>query len=118
MVAHIVADLYGTADCLHIETGIGVQATTDYVVRLCRERDWLLRRMTPPGKSYEELVTQFGFPYGAPAHGMMYRWLKERCIDQIVREEKTHQKDRIGFITGVRKLESARRVGNVRERYY
>lgn len=118
VVAHVVASLYGSANCLHIETGIGIPATTSYVRQLCRARDWHLRCMSPPDKGYEELVAQFGFPYGRDPHNMMYRWLKERCIDTLVREEKEHRHDRIGIVTGVRKLESMRRFANVKERHY
>lgn len=43
----------------------------------------------------------------------MYTRLKERCVDQLVREHKTRWKDRIGLVTGVRLSESVRRMGHV-----
>lgn len=43
---------------------------------------------------------------------MMYTRLKERCIRQLIRENKTHLHDRIMLVAGMRYDESTRRMGN------
>lgn len=96
---------------VHINTGIGVEETREFVRDTCRDRQWPLKEYHPP-VSYDDIVTQYGFP-GPGGHFYMYVRLKERCLEQLIREHKTKRKDRIALVTGVRLDESDRRMGHV-----
>jgi 3'-phosphoadenosine 5'-phosphosulfate sulfotransferase (PAPS reductase)/FAD synthetase len=108
--AYLASQHKAFAGCFHIVTGIGIRETAKYVERLCDRNGWPLRILKPP-KSYRDLVLRWGFP-GPAMHGVFYRWLKDRCIEELVRSNKTHRLEHIGIVTGARKLESKRRFGN------
>jgi 3'-phosphoadenosine 5'-phosphosulfate sulfotransferase (PAPS reductase)/FAD synthetase len=108
-------------EVLHVSTGIGVDenehlSVREFVIKTCKKYNWRLRIETPPDLGYEKMVLKFGFP-GPGAHTYPYVWLKERAIAKVVRETKLHHRDEIGLITGVRRTESARRMGFVEPRY-
>jgi 3'-phosphoadenosine 5'-phosphosulfate sulfotransferase (PAPS reductase)/FAD synthetase len=100
--------------CLHIDTGIGIPETQEYVIEACRAQGWPLKiyRAKDCGQDYAALAVQFGFP-GPAAHFRMYVRLKERALDAFIREHKTHWHDRIVLSTGARASESDRRMGHV-----
>lgn len=96
---------------VHINTTIGIEETRQFVRFTSDQYGWGLREYRPP-VSYREIVLKHGFP-GPGGHLFMYTRLKERCIDQLVREHKARWKDRVGLVTGVRLSESSRRMGHV-----
>jgi 3'-phosphoadenosine 5'-phosphosulfate sulfotransferase (PAPS reductase)/FAD synthetase len=108
--------------CAHINTGIGVEETREFVRNTCRLRKWPLleykamENVTAKGKpdpqDYRALALKYGFP-GPGQHGTMYIRLKERQVRRLVRDHKTRMKDRVLLITGVRSQESERRMGTV-----
>jgi 3'-phosphoadenosine 5'-phosphosulfate sulfotransferase (PAPS reductase)/FAD synthetase len=95
----------------HIDTTIGIPATKQFVRDTSASFVWPLKEYRPP-VSYRDIVLKHGFP-GPGGHLFMYTRLKERCVQYLVRDHKTHWKDRIGMVTGVRLSESVRRMGNV-----
>lgn len=107
-----VASLHPRFDgCVHINTGIGIEQTREFVRATCQDHGWPLKEYHPP-VSYREIVLKHGFP-GPASHWVMYARLKERCIRQLIREHKTRHRDRILLVTGVRRAESTRRMGYV-----
>lgn len=105
---------------VHINTGIGVEATREFVRETCAVRGWRLLEYKamentrpngePHPQDYEALCLQFGFP-GPDGHRMMYQRLKER---QLVRLERDFGASKIGnkrvlYVAGRRSSESARR---------
>lgn len=110
------------ADCrvLHINTGIGVFRSREYVRDLCSSRGWPLielRALEDCGQDYEQIVREHGFP-GPAQHKTMYARLKERCVRLLVRQEKAKINDprvrrraRVMLLTGIRHDESVRRMG-------
>lgn len=100
-------------EVLHINTGIGVQETREFVRETCRQMGWPLREEHPPALTYREMVLKYGFP-GPGGHRFAYSWLKERAVRKVIRESKQLRTDNIALITGVRRQESARRMGYVR----
>lgn len=69
---------------VHIDTGIGLPETRQYVQDLAMMQGWeLVIRKTPV--SYEELVRKHGFP-GPSSHRYMYIQLKERPLQTLIRE--------------------------------
>jgi 3'-phosphoadenosine 5'-phosphosulfate sulfotransferase (PAPS reductase)/FAD synthetase len=100
----------------HINTGIGIPETTQFVRETCENHGWYLKEFSPP-VPYEEIVLEYGFP-GPANHGLMYQRLKERCLRQLVREAKAElgtgsPSDRVMLVTGVRSEESQRRMRHV-----
>lgn len=96
---------------VHINTGIGVEQTREYVRSFAKWLEMPLIEKHSP-KTYEELVLKHGFP-GPAAHRYMYSWLKERPLREVRREAQGGHGGRVMFITGVRLDESKRRMGRV-----
>lgn len=114
--------------CVHINTGIGVEATRDHVRETCAAFGWLLIEKKavenikangqPDPQIYEDIVLKHGFP-GGFAHRMMYVRLKERCLAMLARDYSASGKKkdprRIMLISGARQQESERRMGTTRQ---
>jgi 3'-phosphoadenosine 5'-phosphosulfate sulfotransferase (PAPS reductase)/FAD synthetase len=97
---------------LHINTGIGIEATRRFVRSTCADYGWPLlevRAKEDCGQDYDELVMKFGFP-GPSFHRVMYNHLKDRAIAHVVREHKVDSSDKVMFLTGIRRDESLRRM--------
>lgn len=98
---------------IHVNTGIGIRQTREYVRDTCELRGWTLHELHPPDLTYEAMVERYGFP-GPGSHLYAYSWLKERALRKFVTEHKVNRRDRIGLVTGVRWQESERRMGTVK----
>lgn len=97
----------------HINTTIGVKETRLYVRAAAETLGWKLVEKYPP-QSYRDICVEHGMP-GPGAHLFCYTRLKERCVRELVREQKVDRNDRVILVTGVRVHESKRRMGNVVE---
>jgi 3'-phosphoadenosine 5'-phosphosulfate sulfotransferase (PAPS reductase)/FAD synthetase len=92
----------------HANTTIGIEATRQFVRDTCAAWDLpLLERHAPV--TYAELVTEQGFP-GPGHHYKMYQRLKERALREVRRELVTDRNQRVVFLAGRRRHESARRA--------
>lgn len=112
VVGHLAARHGPRVDAfVHINTGIGIEQTRDYVRSFASWLEIPLIEKHAP-RTYEDLVMEYGFP-GPAAHRYMYIWLKERSLREVRREAQNGQKRRVMFITGVRSSESNRRMGHV-----
>lgn len=115
---HIATKHPNFVAAVHIDTGIGIPDTQEFVIETCKS--WgvplkIYRALentkadgTPDPQNYEDLVLKHGFP-GASSHLYMYQRLKERAVARLVREEKTGWRDRLVLISGARTSESTRR---------
>lgn len=109
---------------VHINTGIGVKRTNQFVHDTCKARGWRLIELKasentyadgrPNPMIYKELVLKYGFP-GPAGHGFMYVKLKERALHRLCRQfgASARKKKFIMFVGGCRSKESVRRMGNV-----
>ncbi len=97
---------------VHINTGVGILDTREFVHETCRERGWPLIEMHPDAKTYRDLVAEKGMPGGPKAHNTMYYWLKQRQIRRLVKEHKTTLHSRVALVTGIRAEESERRMNS------
>ena len=112
VAAHLAVRFGRGVDALvHINTGIGIPETGQYVRSFAQWLEMPLIEKYPP-REYEDLVMQYGFP-GPAAHRYMYSWLKERALREVRREAQEGKRRRVLFITGVRTTESRRRMGHV-----
>lgn len=114
------------SNAVHINTGIGVEATRAYVRNTCTKRGWSLleyfasqnrnAKGVLDAKIYEEIVKRYGFP-GPGGHGKMYIQLKERCLHMLERQFaascRGKEKRRVMYVGGCRRQESVRRMANV-----
>ena len=108
-LAHLMR---GRADyAVHVNTGIGIEQTREFVRETCA--DWeleLIEKHPPKGSTYEELVIDQGFP-GPGHHFKMYQRLKERGLRQVKRDlVQNPRKERVLFLAGRRRDESQRRM--------
>lgn len=93
---------------IHANTTIGIEETRQFVRDRCEALGIPLLEELPP-QSFRELVMEQGFP-GPAMHFKMYQRLKERCLRQARRKLVTNpRKQRVLFIAGRRRAESARR---------
>lgn len=105
---------------VHINTGIGIEETREFVRDTCRSRGWPLIEYGPPEtiegyvmgptSTYEDMVMAWGFP-GPPQHKVMYTRLKERALRAVVRDHRDGDRP-VLFSTGIRWQESTRRMRN------
>jgi 3'-phosphoadenosine 5'-phosphosulfate sulfotransferase (PAPS reductase)/FAD synthetase len=98
-----------------IDTTIGIPEALKHGRATAKARGWAITTLTPP-ITYEEFCERFGMP-GPGAHALVYSWLKERCVRNLVRphirKNRRRKRDRVLLITGVRLAESDRRMGHV-----
>ena len=100
-------------EVVHCNTGIGIEKTRSYVRETCADYGWPLHEIFAKedcGMDYDEIVLESGFP-GPSQHMRMYIQLKERCIEKLVRDNKTHRMGKIVIATGIRHDESMIRAG-------
>lgn len=98
---------------VHINTGIGVDDTRQFVYDTCRDQGWPFIELHPPeGHTYRDIVLEHGFP-GPGGHLFTYTRLKERPLRELHARYRKKRGDKIMIITGVRSQESTRRMGNV-----
>ncbi|MEQ9103551.1 MAG: phosphoadenosine phosphosulfate reductase family protein [Rhodothermales bacterium] len=109
---HITMSVIPDATVLHIDTGIGVRATRDFVKQTCARHNWPLLVISAEecGQSYEQLVLENGFP-GPAQHRIMFNRLKERAIYKACRIAKTGRPrlSTVAFVSGLRAEESRQR---------
>lgn len=98
---------------VHINTGIGIEETREFVRDTCQLEHWPLIEMHPDAKTYGGLVAEKGMPGGPRAHSTQYYWLKQRQVRRLVREHKQGRHGRVMLTTGIRVEESQRRMAAV-----
>lgn len=109
VLAHLMR--HRATHAIHANTGIGVEATRQFVRDQCA--DWglpLIERSPDAKDSYESLVLDRGFP-GPGQHYKMYQRLKERALRKARNELVGNPRDRrVVFLAGRRRDESDRRM--------
>lgn len=106
----LASKMPGFVAVAHINTGIGIRQTREFVRKTCKRQGWPLIELHPDGKTYEQLVRERGFPSGPKSHNAMYYWLKQRQVRRLVRTHKEGRLGRVVLVTGIRRDESVRRM--------
>lgn len=108
VLAHIMrdrTDYFG-----HANTGIGIEATREFV--RTTSAAWgvpLIERSPRPGRRYEDYVLKEGFP-GPGRHGVIFNRIKGDPFEQMAKELNPKPlRTRALFVAGRRFTESARR---------
>ena len=107
---HLAAQHASFTGVAHVNTGIGIEDTREYVRQVCRDQGWPLLELRAPDGWYEQRCLERGMPGGPQQHGIMYQRLKDDQIRQLVRDHKRYRGDRVGLVTGARQAESDRRM--------
>lgn len=97
----------------HVDTGIGIARTQQFVRETCEREGWpltVIRAKEDCGQDYDKIVLKYGFP-GPAQHNAMYAQLKERAIRKLVRDHKTNRRDKVMLLTGICHDDSAVRSG-------
>ena len=103
---------------IFVNTGIGTQATIDFVKSYCKSEKYPLFILKPENVirkdgtpySYENLVMRWGFPTFS-GHRITMQQLKFFPIRQFI-QQKMKEGEKPCIISGIRKKESARRKRN------
>lgn len=98
---------------IHVNTGIGIEETREFVRSTCGGWNLPLMEEHPPeGSTYRELVLDQGFP-GPGHHWKMYQRLKQRGLEQARKKlvGNRGRTERVVFLAGRRREESKRRAG-------
>lgn len=99
------------AGVMAIETGLAADGWRDMVRGHCDALAVNLEFVSGCGwEWYEEDVMRYGFSYTPGQHTIYYRMLKERAIYRHLKASKRGRRDRIVYLTGVRRSESAKRA--------
>ena len=107
---HIATQQPAFRAVVHINTGIGIEETREYVRQVCRDQGWPLIEECAPAGWYDQNCLAKGMPGGPMQHGIMYQRLKDDQVRAVVRRFKRRTGDTVGLVTGVRKSESERRM--------
>lgn len=108
VLAHLFRNVAHTA--IHVNTGTGIRQTRVFVRETCAAWSLPLMEVQPPaGSDFRTLVLERGFP-GPGQHFKMYQRLKERALSlaKVMLTERKYS-DRVIFLAGRRRDESARR---------
>lgn len=102
-------EVYGV---LHLKTNTGVKPTEDFVKDVCQSRGLKLfiREPTPFKFIYVAMVLQTGFP-SYFLHALYMKNLKYRPMQKFIAEPQFKGRNPC-IVSGVRKFESVRRMGN------
>lgn len=89
-------------EVMHLNTGVGVEASRQWVRDTCKAYGWRLNEIHT-SESYDDLVRQYGFP-GPDGHRLMYQRLKERAVWELLRRaKKGHPRSaKVLILTGIR----------------
>lgn len=124
--SHIIAQHPRFTGLVHINTGIGIPETREFVrntakkwgVKLFEYKadEYVRKDGTSDPQKYEDIIKEYGFP-GPKQHRNMYIRLKEKPLYMLAREHKKEWQgrnkyfDKLIYVTGVRSSESVRRMG-------
>ena len=107
--AHLLDSMGKLESIVHIQTHIGLQMSTDFVKEVCEKMGWKLRIIHPnPMFGYVAYALQYGCP-DPRTHRFLMGKIKFKPMRDFALsvDRKNHC-----LITGIRKFESDRRMGN------
>lgn len=107
---HLTAQHPAFSAVVHLNTGIGIEETREFVRQACRDQGWPLIERWPPRVTYEQMCLERGMPGGPKKHEITYHRLKGESLDLLVAESKAGRSDRVVLSTGIRQSESTRRM--------
>lgn len=107
---HVASQNPAFTAAVHVNTGIGIEETREFVRETCRVQGWPLLEYRAAEGTYEKRCARFGMPGGPMQHEYVYHVLKKDQINRLIRDHKAKFHDRVMLVTGVRRAESVRRM--------
>lgn len=107
---HITAQHPAFTAVVHLNTGIGIEETREFVRATCARHGWPLIEKSPPRTTYEAICLSSGMPGGPIGHSITYHRIKSESLEVLIAETKRSRHDRVLLSSGVRRQESARRM--------
>lgn len=107
---HYALDRGWVSEAAFVDTGTALPGVREHVEQVCAQ--WRVPlSVWEAGDAFERMVLdpRMGFP-GPGQHGRAYQRLKERQLRRLVKARKSHVRDRVLFVSGVRRHESKRRA--------
>jgi 3'-phosphoadenosine 5'-phosphosulfate sulfotransferase (PAPS reductase)/FAD synthetase len=92
---------------IHLATNSGVPENIDYVRHVCQKYQWPLIILGSP-MPLDLFAYRYGFP-GSGCHTMAFNYFKGRQLSYF----ESHRRGDMKFFSGVRRLESDRRMQNI-----
>lgn len=94
-----------------IDTGIALPGVRGFAEEFAADRGVRLLAYETPYSEFVAMCREHGMP-GPGVHLWCYVRLKERRVDELVSDHKTHWRDRIMLLSGARRAESQQRMGS------
>lgn len=94
-----------------IDTKLSTDGWRDYVTGVAAGQGWNFQIYDNEigFREFVELVRLYGCPYSRQGHTTVFRRLKERGFDAILKMNKKNWNDKVLFVSGMRRAESAER---------
>ncbi len=103
---HYALDRGWVDEAAFVDTGTALPGVREHVVKVCA--DWNVPlTVWEAGSAYEDMVLnpKMGFP-GPGQHPRAFQRLKERQLRKLVKSKKRRWRDRVLFVSGIRRRES------------
>lgn len=115
VASHIASQSPRFQGVIHLNTGIGIQETREFVGKICRQYGWPLHEYHARQRNgmpiYDDMCLRLGMPGGPRAHSSQYHVLKGEGLARAVKDLRGDA-TAIVLVTGIRKSESVRRMRN------
>src|SRR5262245_66530305 len=69
---------------VHVNTGIGIEQTREYVRQVCHDQGWTLIEECAPEGWYDRRCLEKGMPGGPIQQGIMYQRLNDDQVREVV----------------------------------
>jgi 3'-phosphoadenosine 5'-phosphosulfate sulfotransferase (PAPS reductase)/FAD synthetase len=115
VATHIASQSPNFGGVIHLNTGVGIEETREFVHKVCSDYGWPLYEYKARQRNgmpiYDDMCLRLGMPGGPKAHSSQYHVLKEEGLEKAVSQLRAgHQA--IVLVSGIRKSESIRRMRN------
>lgn len=106
---HLTAQHPRFSGVLHINTGIGIEETRQFVRETCLQQGWSLHEYHAAQGAYERYCLAKGMPGGPVHHSFVYHRLKSEPLQHFLRDHRRRGQV-LMLSTGIRTAESRRRM--------
>jgi len=115
VATHLASQSPNFRGVIHLNTGIGIEETREFVHKTCRDYGWPLHEYFARQRNgmpiYDDMCLRLGMPGGPRAHSSQYHVLKEEGLEKAIAQLRGKAKAII-LVSGIRKEESKRRMRN------
>jgi len=112
VATHVAMRMYPALPVWSIDTNLSADGWHEYVTGVARQFNWnhAIYDNQAGYQEFETWVSYHGCPHGPAGHSRAYQRLKERALYRLLAQYKQNRTDKVLFVTGIRRAESARRA--------